>query len=79
MLASAMILFALPRAWPGGLVAWRRDFARARDVLAADGLNRRALQVLVHYGAEALRRRILVRAIATRGIEWDGEVIHAGS
>jgi hypothetical protein len=79
MLASAMILMALPRAWPAGLAAWRRDFVRGRDVLAADGLNRRALQVLLRYCVEALRRRAPVRAIATRDIEWDGEAIHAGS
>ena len=79
MLGSAMILIALPRAWPGGLAAWRRDFVRGRDVLAADGLNRRALQVLLRYCVEALRRRTPVRAIATRDIEWDGEAINAGS
>jgi ATP-grasp domain len=79
MLASAMILFGLPRALAGGLGAWRRDFARARDVLAPARLNRRALQVFAAYGAEALRRRTSLRAVATRDIEWDGEAIHAGT
>lgn len=78
MLALAMVLLALPGSLAGKLGAWRGDFARARDVLGTDGLNRRALAMLARQGIEALRRGAPIRAIATRDIEWDGEPIEAG-
>ncbi|WP_413991731.1 hypothetical protein ACMDCR_06470 [Labrys okinawensis] len=73
MLGLAMVLIALPHLRFGHIGAWRRDYARARDVLA--GFNGRTLGTLARQALESARRRIPLRAIATHDIEWDGEPI----
>lgn len=73
MLGLAMVLIALPRLRFGRIGAWRRDYARARDVLA--GFRGRTLGTLAQQVFESARRRIPLRAIATHDIEWDGETI----
>ncbi|CAM5772763.1 hypothetical protein LMIY3S_03952 [Labrys miyagiensis] len=77
MLRLAMVLIALPQMRLGGIGTWRRDVARARDVLA--GLNGRVLAVLARQGIESVCRGIALRAVATHDIEWDGEPIDTRS
>jgi hypothetical protein len=62
----------------GKLAAWRRDFARARDVIAPPGDRRPLLGGLADvaaYARLALRQRCSLREAATRDIEWDGQPI----
>ncbi|GLS22307.1 hypothetical protein GCM10007874_53250 [Labrys miyagiensis] len=73
MLGLAMVLIALPRQRFGRIGAWRRDHARARDVLA--GFKGRTLGTLAQQVLESARRRVPLRAIATHDIEWGGEPI----
>ena len=62
----------------GRLSEWRRDFARARDVIASPG-DRRPLRGgladVASYARSALRQRCSLREAATRDIEWDGQPI----
>lgn len=62
----------------GALSAWRRDFARARDVIGSSGDRRPSLGGLADvasYAGLALRQRCSLREAATRDIEWDGQPI----
>ena len=77
MLAGAMLTAGLAGAARAGrLAAWRRDFARARDVLCAGGDAQPLAGGLCDLGSHvlrALRRRCSVREAMTLDIEWDGE------
>jgi hypothetical protein len=62
----------------GALAQWRRDFARARDVIAPSGDRRPligGLADVASYARLALRQRCSLREAATRDIEWDGQSI----
>lgn len=79
MISAVMTSAGLAQALRRGTFArWRRDYRRARDVLATPGdrspLAGGLLDMAV-FAASALRRRSSVREAATRDIEWDGEVL----
>ena len=79
MLGGAMLTAGLAGALRAGRVdAWRRDYARARDVLAVAGDVRPLAGGVCDLGSHvlrALRRRCSVREAMTRDIEWDGEAL----
>ncbi|MCW4454429.1 hypothetical protein OK348_06435 [Flavobacterium sp. MXW15] len=76
MLAPLMYLDALPRALAAGRLAqWHADLRAGDDVLARPGDRAplpATLRDLGHYGLQAARRRISLRAASTADIEWDG-------
>jgi len=75
VMGSAGLVQALRR---GELARWRRDFERARDVLAQPDDRAPLLGGVLDMGAfamSALRQRTSIREAATRDIEWDGETI----
>ena len=62
----------------GALTQWRRDFARARDVIALPADQRPLFGGFVDvasYARLALQQRCSLREAATRDIEWDGQPI----
>lgn len=64
----------------GRLASWRRDWHRARDVIALPGDRAPApgsLADLGSYARLALRQGCNLREAATRDIEWDGEPLGA--
>jgi predicted ATP-grasp superfamily ATP-dependent carboligase len=79
MLAGAMLTAGLASAVTAGRVGvWRRDFARARDVLCVHGDVQPFAGGVCDLGSHvirALRRRCSVREAMTRDIEWDGEAL----
>jgi hypothetical protein len=75
VMGSAGLTLAVRR---GELARWRRDWARARDVVSMPGDRAPLWSGLLDIGAFALsavRQRTSIREAATRDIEWDGEVL----
>lgn len=65
----------------GRLETWRRDWHRARDVIALPGDRLPAIGSigdLGSYARLALGQRCNLREAATRDIEWDGEPLERG-
>jgi hypothetical protein len=79
MIAAVMTGPGLVRALRAGTMPqWRRDYARARDVLWTPEDRLPSLGGILDLGAfawTALRQGISVREAATRDIEWDGEAM----
>lgn len=77
MIAPVMLGPGLVQALRDGRGAqWRRDWARAEDVLSPPGDRAPTWGALVDvaaYAGVALRRGCSLREAATRDIEWDGE------
>jgi len=77
MIAPIMLGPGLAQALRQGQGAqWRRDWARAQDVLSWPGdrlPSFGAVADLAAYASVALRRGCSLREAATRDIEWDGE------
>ncbi len=79
MLTAAMATVGLSAALRAGrLSEWRRDFARASDVLVARGDALPLWGSVRDFGSHVARawaRKCSVREATTRDIEWDGEVL----